>query len=215
MRLWIAGGVFALFIYCCASTGLPTAAYAQSAAQPQLTQQPANAGHHGTFSVELLKPLDSKKLKVGDSVEAKLTGGITLPSGAQVPGGTTIVGHVTQATTRAKGEQESSLGISFDKLVRPGGEETPVKGVIQAVAPNPNADVSSANNGVDYGVTMRSVMAPPAANSGKSSAPVLNDDSTGVIGFKNMKLTDGVITSTAKELKLDAGTRFMLNVTIH
>jgi hypothetical protein len=198
-----------LVVFCVAT------AYAQTSSQPQLTQKSTNAGHHGTFTVELVKPLDSKKLKQGDPVEAKLTGGITLPSGAQVPGGTKLVGHVTQASARGKGESESSLGFVFDKISRPGGEETQIKGVLQAVAPNPNSDITTGNNGVDYGNTLRSAMAPAGATGGDvTHPPLLTEDSTGVLGFKNMKLADGVLTSTAKELKLDAGTRVLLNVTM-
>lgn len=214
MRRRFSGPLFVLIVCLCASVGLLTTAHAQAAAQPQLTQNPANPGHHGTFTVELLKPLDSKKLKQGDPVEAKLTGGITLPSGAQVPGGTRIVGHVTQASARSKSDAESSLGISFDKLVRPGNEETPIKGVVQAVAPNPNSAPSSGGGPVDYGVTLRSVMAPAAPDTSKPQTPLLTEDSTGVLGIKNMKLADGVLTSTNKEVKLDAGTRMLLNVTM-
>jgi len=190
-------------------------ASAQAASEPM--HPSAGAAHHGTFTVELLKPLDSKKLKQGDPVEAKLTGSITLPSGAQVPAGTKLVGHVTQASARGKGESESSLGFVFDQIARPGGEDTPIKGVLQAVAPNPNSDVTTGNNGVDYGNTLRSAMAPAGANGGDvSHPPLLTEDSTGVLGFKNMKMdSNGVLTSTAKELKLDAGTRLLLNVTLH
>ena len=200
-----------LVVFCVA------AANAQTASQPQLAQKSASAGHHGTFAVELVKPLDSKKLKQGDPVEAKLVGGITLPSGSQVPAGTMLVGHVTQASARSKSDSESSLGFVFDKIARPGGEDTMIAGKLQAVAPNPNSDITSGNTGVDYGNTMRSAMAPAGATGGDhTTPPLLTEDSTGVLGFKNMKMgPDGVLTSPNKELKLDAGTRLLLNVTMH
>lgn len=195
-----------LVVWCVAAT------YGQTATQSQPTQKLANAGHHGTFTVELLKPLDSKKLKQGDPVEAKLTGGITLPNGSQIPGGTTIVGHVTQASVRSKSDAESSLGFSFDKIVRPGGEETPVKGMLQAVAPNPNG--VSTGGYIDSGPSLRMLTQSQPPNMQQSAAPTFNENSTGVLGFKNMKLDNGVLTSTNKEIKLDAGTRLVLNVTI-
>jgi hypothetical protein len=191
-----------------------TAGWAQAASEPM--HQSAAAGHHGTFTVELTKPLDSKKLKVGDSIEAKLTGGITLPGGAQVPVGTKVIGHVTQVSSRGSGEAQSSLGIAFDKMSRGGGEDTTIAGTMQAVAPNPNYDVSTGNNGVDYGNTLRSAMAPAGATSGdRPHTPQLTDESTGVLGIKNMKLDNGVLTSSNKDLKLDAGTRILLSVTMH
>lgn len=185
----------------------------QAAAQSSATQS-ATGGGHGTFSVELAKALDSKKLKEGDEVQAKLTGSITLPSGATVPRGTMVIGHVTQVKTRSQNDAESTLGISFDKIVLGKGEDAPIKGVIQAVAPNPNTSITSGNQPVDYGVTLRAAMAPPSPDLSHPQTPILNDQSTGVLGFKNMTLKDGVISSTNKEIKFDNGTRFMLSVTM-
>lgn len=189
---------------------LATAGGGQAAAQSSTTA--TAGGGHGTFSVELAKALDSKKLKEGDEVQAKLTGSITLPNGATVPRGTMVVGHVTEAKARSKNDSESALGISFDKIVLGKGEDVPVKGTIQAVAPNPNAAVDSGGQPVDYGVTLRAVMAPAATPGGSSPTPLLTNESTGVLGFKNMTLKDGVITSSNKEIKFENGTRFLLNV---
>jgi hypothetical protein len=211
--------LFVVTLFVAVTLSLSTASVAiagggQAAAQSSTTQN-ATAGHgHGTFSVELAKPLDSKKLKEGDEVQAKLTGSITLPSGATAPRGTMLIGHVTEAKARSKNDAESALGISFDKIVLGKGEDTPIQGVLQAVAPNPNSEVTSGNTAVDYGVTLRAAMAPPSPDLSKPPTPILNDQSTGVLGFKNMTLKDGVLTSTNKEIKLDNGTRFMLSVTI-
>jgi hypothetical protein len=175
------------------------------------------SGGHGTFSVELAKPLDSKKLKDGDEVQAKLTGSITLPSGAAVPRGTMLIGHVTEAKARSKNDSESALGISFDKIVLSKGENLPIKGVLQAVAPNPNAAVSTGQGEVNYGASLNMETTNNGGNapsSGHPAVPLLSDQSTGVLGFKNMELKDGVLTSTGKEIKLDSGTRFMLNVSM-
>jgi len=51
-----------------------------------------------------------------------------------------VIGHVTESKARSKGDTESALAINFDKIIRTGGE-TPIKSVIQAVAPNPNAEL--------------------------------------------------------------------------
>ncbi len=169
------------------------------------------SGGHGTFSVELAKALDSKKLKEGDEVQAKLTGSITLPSGATVPRGTMLIGHVTEAKARSKSDSESALGISFDKIVLGKGEDLPIKGVLQAVAPNPNGDVSTGAY-LDQGPSLRMATQSQVPSTVSDPKPVLTEQSTGVLGFKNMTLKDGVITSTGKEIKLDTGTRFMLSV---
>ncbi len=207
-RFWL--GMPALLVGFCVATAAQTATQAQSA------QHSANAAHHGTFTVELLKPLDSRKLKQGDPVEAKLTGGITLPSGAQVPRGARVIGHITEARARSKSDSESALGISFDKIVWSGNESLAIQGTLQAVAPNPNGDITTGGSAVDYGnsLKMETTNNSSAPNMQSSPVPLLNDDSTGVLGFKNMKLADGVITSTGKDLKLDSGTRMLLNVTM-
>lgn len=177
----------------------------------QSATTPSASGGHGTFSVELAKALDSKKLKEGDEVQAKLTGSITLPSGATVPRGTMLIGHVTEAKARSKSDSESALGISFDKIVLGKGEDLPIKGVLQAVAPNPNGDVSTGAY-LDQGPSLRMATQSQVPSTVSDPKPVLTEQSTGVLGFKNMTLKDGVITSTGKEIKLDTGTRFMLSV---
>jgi len=211
MQYRFASSLFALVVGCFTVTGLLSGTQAQTAAEPM--QHSASVAH-GVFMVELLTPLDSRKLKVDDPIQAKLVGGITLPSGAQVPGGTKITGHITQVSSRGRGASESSLGIEFDQIVRSGGEETPIKGTLQAVAPNP--DTVSTGGYIDYGPSLRLLTQSQPPETQGSSTPTVNDDSHGVKGFKNMNLdSNGVLTSTGKELKLDAGTRMLLNVTIH
>jgi hypothetical protein len=51
-----------------------------------------------------------------------------------IPKGTKLVGHVTQASARGKGEAESSLGVVFDKAILKNGQEVPVNAGIQALA---------------------------------------------------------------------------------
>lgn len=192
-----------------------TSALANNGQSAATQSAAAGQAHAGVFSVELVKPLDSKKLKEGDEVQAKLTGSITLPNGVTVPRGAVVIGHVTEAKARSKSDAESALGISFDKIVVGRGEDAPIKGVLQAVAPNPNGDVTTGGGAVDYGTSLRmSTTNNGGAGENHSSIPVLTDQSTGVLGFKNMTLKDGIVTSTDKEVKFNSGTRFMLNVTV-
>ncbi len=71
----------------------------------------------GAISVELAKSLDSKKLKEGDEVDAKLAADIQTGD-ATIPRGTKLIGHVTEAKARSKGDSESTLGIVFDRMSR-------------------------------------------------------------------------------------------------
>src|SRR5919109_651969 len=87
-----------------------------------------------TFNAELNSPVDSKKCKPGDAVNAKTTETVKAEGKTVIPKGSKLVGHVTQASARAKGEGESSLGIVFDKAILKHGEEIPLNVAIQALA---------------------------------------------------------------------------------
>ncbi len=170
----------------------------------------------GRFIVELANGLDSKKLRQGDKVDAKLTGMITLSNSPPIPRGAKVIGHVTEATNHSKSDPQSTLGLVFDKIVRPGGEEIRMHCVIQAVAPNPNAELNTESEGGLGGVNLGYADIHSAApNAGHGKTQSLTDTSIGVFGIKNIKLgPEGVLTSSGKEVKLDSGTRILLNVTM-
>ncbi len=189
-----------------------SSAAAQSAAA---SAKVSTKNSHGTFTVELVKGLDSRKLKEGDAVEAKLTGGITLPDGTVVPRGTSIVGHVTQASARAKHDSESALGISFDRIASPGGGKTLIKGVVLAAAPNPEPTGSPDATGNIYTRLDSATEASVVDTQTSRPVPLLSDKSRGVLGIEDLNLRpDGVFTSGGKEVKLNTGIRLLLSVTL-
>src|SRR5262245_61195065 len=68
-----------------------------------------------TIAATLVKPVDAKKAKQGDEVTAKAAQNVVANGSVVIPRGTTLMGHVTDAKPKAKGESQSSLGIAFDK----------------------------------------------------------------------------------------------------
>lgn len=90
-----------------------------------------------TINAQLKSSVDSKKVKPGDAVTAETTETVKSSDGRTIlPKGTKLIGHVTQASSRAKGDSESMLGIQFEKAVTRDGEEVPLNNVvIEAVAP--------------------------------------------------------------------------------
>jgi hypothetical protein len=94
----------------------------------------ATASGGSTFNAVLRAPLDSKKCKPGDPVNARTTEPAKSDGKTVFPKGTKLVGHVTQASARGKGDSESALGIVFDKAILKNGEEVPVNVAIQAIA---------------------------------------------------------------------------------
>ena len=87
-----------------------------------------------TLQAELTKPIDAKKAKQGDEVTAKVTQDVKSSGQVVLHKGTKLVGHVTEAQAKTKDNNESKLGIAFDKAVLKGGEEMALTGVIQALA---------------------------------------------------------------------------------
>lgn len=96
----------------------------------------ANAGLAGgtAFNAELSSPLDSKKCKPGDAVNGRTTEAVKSEGKTIIAKGSKLVGHVTQASARAKGEAESSLGIVFERAILKNGQEIPLNVAIQALA---------------------------------------------------------------------------------
>src|SRR5579859_2067541 len=87
-----------------------------------------------TINAELNAPLDSKKCKPGDPVKARTTQPAKSGGRTVLPKGTRLVGHVTRASSRARGDSESAMGIVFDKAILKNGEEVPLNVAIQAIA---------------------------------------------------------------------------------
>ena len=100
------------------------------------------------FNAALSSPVDSKKCKPGDAVTAHNTEAVKSEGKTVIPKGSRIVGHVTQASARAKGESESSLGIAFDKAILKNGQGIPLNVGIQAIAA---ADSAASVAGPDMG----------------------------------------------------------------
>jgi len=141
--------------------------------------------------------------------------GITNP----LPAGTNVIGHVTQAKARSKGDSESSLGIAFDKIELPGGKDMPIKGALQAVGPNPSAgsgpDTGAAGgNSLNVGNGSTAAAGPSLGLQAgqQGGGKILNPKSTGVVGIKNLQLDNSVLTSTGKEVKLDQGSQMMIKI---
>jgi len=114
----------------------------------------SNAGNssasisNGTkIDASLATSLDAKRSKVGDEVEARAEQDIKQDGKVVLKKGTRLVGHVTQAQARAKGQSQSQLGILFDHAVLKNGQEMPFNASIQALASSQSA--AAASTGAD------------------------------------------------------------------
>jgi hypothetical protein len=204
--------------------------FGRAAAQtsPQ-TAAPVLLGH-GAFPVKVTKALDSSKLKEGDAVELETSGSFKLPDGTLVPRGSKMLGHVTMAKARSKGDLQSQLVLSFDKLNVANGKQLAVKGAVQAVFPpadevDPGVPGSSSHQGGPGGGNPGAPPPPEykpttdiktgiATEATSRAQPASDPKATGVHGFDNLSLEDGVLTSKGKNVKLGSGVQMIVRVDI-
>ena len=123
-------------------------ASASTSASAQNGQASGSLATGSAFNAALSSPIDSKKCKPGDAVTAHSTEAAKSEGKTVIPKGSKLVGHVTQASARAKGESESSLGIVFDKAILKNGQEIPLNVAIQAIA-SAQSGVSAAGADMD------------------------------------------------------------------
>ncbi len=189
----------------------------QSAPATQPDSGASGKSVHGVISVSLAKSIDSKKLKEGDEIPTKTLGTLRTSDGVTIPNGSMVIGHVTQATARSKGDPTAALGIAFDKIQVPGGKDMMIKGTLQAVGPNPNE--SGPETGAAGGNNLHAGNGSTAAagtglglQPGQGGGKMIDPHATGVVGIKNLQLENSVLTSTGKEVKLDSGSQMVIKI---
>jgi len=219
----------------------PPGLRARSAARGEAQSANGSAGlpEGKTVNAELRSSLDARKAKAGDKVEADTTEAVKFGGEVLLPRGAKLLGHVTLAEARAKGDDRSVLSIQFDKAVLK-KQEVPLSVKLVAIAAverdfsgmatansDPMADRGAAAAG---GSPMGSPKPqPPPSNvpsfpsaDGDANMPgggLLAADSRGVYGLRDLQLVteasptgeqNTVITSSGKDVRLDSGTRLLL-----
>jgi hypothetical protein len=92
----------------------------------------------------LVSTLDTNHNKPGDRFEARTTQDVKQDGKVVLKKGTRLVGHVTQAQARAKGQTQSQLGVVFDHAILAKGQEVPFNASIQALAVAQSAATATA-----------------------------------------------------------------------
>ncbi len=157
-------------------------ASAASAASAQNGQANASLASGTAFNAALSSPIDSKKCKPGDPVNARTTEAAKSEGKTVIPKGSKLVGHVTQASARAKGESESSLGIVFDKAILKNGQEIPLNNVtIQAIA-SAESGASAAGADMDTMGGMGASAAGSGTASGRGALGGVTSTAGGAVG---------------------------------
>ncbi len=152
-----------------------------------------------------------------------------LPDGTLVPKGSKLTGHVTSAKARSKGDPDSQLTVTFDRLNITSGKQLSVKGTVQAVFPAPDeqmdpsitgAATTASGGSATGGGGMASVGVVTDTKSGSNmdsdsrAQAAVTPQSVGVHGIDNLQLDNGVLTSKGKNVKLGGGVRLVVRVEI-
>ena len=122
-------------------SGTAARASGQSSAGVSANQnEPSASLAAGTaVNAQLTQTIDSKKAKTGETVTAQTTDAVKSDGKVIIPKGTKLVGHVTRASARSKGDADSALAIQFDRAVLKDGHEVPLQVTIQALASDQRA----------------------------------------------------------------------------
>jgi hypothetical protein len=213
---FIVGAIFFLSAAAQAQTGAQAGAQASSQTSVQAGQTQAQASSNAStatsasaqngqangslaagsaFKAALSSPIDSKKCKPGDEVTAHATEAVKSEGKTVIPKGSKLVGHVTQASARAKGESESALGIVFDKAILKNGQEVPLNVAIQAIA--------SAQSGASAGGSDMDAMGGMGASAAGSAMPSARGALGGVGATAGGAV--GTVTNTAANVGEVAG----------
>ncbi len=180
--------------------------------------------------VELAKPVDAKKAKVGDEVVAKTMDNVLSDKNdVLAPKGSSVLAHVAEVSQRQV-ESPSTLGIAFDKIVLKNGTDLPFKAAIQAIG-RPDLSAAPANEPLPQSGGGAPTMSPGhdpgsyGGSMGRGDVPAGADSATGplppnaqgVVGLSGMSLSagsaeDSLISSQKRNVKLDSGTQMILRV---
>lgn len=165
-----------------------------SAASTPAPQLPGSQLQSGTLIyAELNKSIDSRKAKVGDPVQIKVTQAVLSHGEIAIPKGSKIVAHLTEAKASSKEQPQAELAIALDKAVLKDRTEVPLNSAtIQAIEGvnniiGPDQSMGGTSGGADQRGSDRGGMpglpgygGTPGANSGMGSASPMGQPSPNV-----------------------------------
>jgi len=167
-----------------------------------------------TVLATLTKSVDAKKAKQGDEITARAAQNVVSNGTVVIPRGSKLIGHVTEVKAREKGQNESTLGIAFDKAVLKNGQEVPLQASIRAIAAAPNnaannspmADTGGMDSASSTSGGMSGDMGPRTGGVGGATGPV--GSTAGTVGNTAGNVgsaAGGAVNSTANGVGRNAG----------
>jgi hypothetical protein len=180
-------------------------ASAATSASAQNGQANGSLATGSAFNAALSSPIDSKKCKPGDAVTAHTTEAAKSEGKTVIPKGSKLVGHVTEASARARGESESALGIVFDKAILKNGQEVPLNVAIQAIA-SAEGGASAAGSDMDAMGGMGASAAGSGMAGGRGALGGVGSTAGGAVGtVTNTAASVGGVAGGAANTAANAG----------
>jgi hypothetical protein len=187
----------------------------------------------GTVIVaELMSSLDTKKLKVNDPVNCRVTQDLLYKGKIIIPRGASVIGRVSEIAQVSKVQPESRLGLIFEKIILKDKRELAFEypAIIGALAAPIKRGVSPTTRPEQMPVQMQKgrttggalidaldANANLAGANMPSSTGAIGPSNRGVIGLKSLRLEpvsskSSTIVSTRGEVKLGPETQLVLLV---
>lgn len=193
----------------------------------------------------LATTVDSKTATVGQEISFRIVGDVLVKGAVIIPKGSTIHGRVSDVKEKTRDQSQTALAIIVDIAKTADGREIPIQAIIAAIAAPRDNSLSSdpaygmlhsnepRMSGSGAGNTTRTGELAASSKSNATAAVataglkgkmdegfVLNEDSSGAIGFDGMSLTWGlaapppftIFVSKNKSIKLPAGTQVLLRM---
>jgi hypothetical protein len=150
------------------------------------------------LAAQLQNTLDARHAKPGDRVVMKTTQAVKQDGEVVVPKGSRLIGHVTDVQQRTKSDNESVIGIAFDRLQK-GALDIPITATIVSITQAHARMQSSASDDMFGSQTMAS-----SSSSSSTSAGNGQRGGGGLLGGVNNTL-GGVVNTTTSTVGNVAG----------
>ena len=100
--------------------------------QDEGTRTPSSV--RGTsVSAELTMGVDTRRAKVGDPIEARVTNAVKLPDGTELPHGTKLIGKITVVRASSKQDKNAHLAFNIDHAQLKDGQQIPLHAALTSV----------------------------------------------------------------------------------
>jgi hypothetical protein len=193
----------------------------------------------------LMTGLDTKSAHEGQEFRLRTLRDLAVNGKVVIPANSIILGHVSKVAPKSKANSQAAIALVIDKAIITGGHDLNIQAIIAAVAaPKENSLTSDPTHGMLHsneprmsgsGAGTASRTGDLTASSKASSTAavataaitgpmeegfLLNENSTGAIGYEGLELSWGlaapppftIFVSKSKNIKLNVGTQVLLRM---